>query len=135
MFDEPCAVFDTTDATDIVSIACLRVLRSGIQDSELSDAYVREGLIDRLPGARLSKGEVPKFLVALGRTRGRIITFMRTRISRVGDNHVIALGFTNRKDVPKTGGLAGYSWKTQTEEPDDTHVLYAYDIDSRLLPL
>ena len=57
---------------------------------------------------------------------------MRTRVSCVPHDHVVALGFTNRKDVPETSGLAGYSWKPQAEEPDGTHVLYVCDIDSRL---
>lgn len=71
VFDEPCAVFDTTDATDIVSIACLRVLRSGIQDSEVSDVCVREGLVDRLYGGTALEGRGPKVSGGAGQDQGQ----------------------------------------------------------------
>ena len=131
LFDELVAVFDGGDAVNALAIACMRVIHKGIRDGELAEAYERDGLVDLLPGAQLSKNKVSKFLEALGRARGRIAAFMRARVERVARDHHIAIDGTLKQDNSRVNDLSQYSRKTRVKGTRDAGILYAFDVEER----
>jgi len=121
--------YSPRESLQIYCMAILRVCRPGIKDNELKSAYDESFLSEMYPGVGLSKNTVCSELNSIGKAYGRIIAFMRDRVSRVCRDHHLLIDGTLKSDESDVNSLSDYSRKVLTKGARDISVLYAYDLN------
>lgn len=129
LLDQLLSVFDAGDAVNILAVACLRVVRPGIADRDLADAYERSWLSVALPGAQLSKNKVSQLQAAIGLAHSLVVEFMRMRVSHVAKGHHIAIDGTLKQDNSKVNDFSKLSRKTRVRGTRDISIIYAFDVE------
>lgn len=127
--DELLAVYSLNDSLKIYCIAILRVCYPGIKDYELKEQYENCFLSELYPGVALSRNTVSEFQSELGRTYGRVVTFMQNRVKAIQMDHHILLDGTLKSDESEVNSLSNFSRKAKTKGTRDISVLYAFDLE------
>ncbi|MDO4938233.1 MAG: transposase, partial [Sutterellaceae bacterium] len=123
--------YNQKDATTLACISILRVCYPDIKDCELKDRYDTSFLSEIHPGVALSKNKVSEFLRDLGKTCGRIVSFMRKRAAKVDPSHHVLIDGTLKTNDSKINSLSDFSRKSPLRGRRDISVLFAYDLEAK----
>ena len=123
------AVYPANEASEIIVIATLKVLRPRIVSTRYSTHYGRTFVSQYYPNVAMSKNTVGALFKKLGMDGGKRKSFYSNRISRVAVEHHIAIDGTLKQDTSTVNDLSAYSYKARVKGCKDVSVLYAYDIE------
>ena len=130
LFRELLQVYSAKDASMIMAIATLRVIRPSITSSRLSTHYKRTYVSKYYPGIPLSPNTVSKFLQMLGQDGRKRRRFYQLRMESVAADHHIAIDGTLKQDTSRVNDFSAFSYKARTKGCKEVSVLYAYDIEN-----
>lgn len=125
------SVYDLNEASQIYTIAALRVMRRHITDRRLNTAYCSSWLSELVPNVALSETTVSSFVKKLGNDYSRIVSFMKRRVDSLEKNHHIAIDGTLKQDNSVVNDLSDYSYKARVRNTREISVIYAYDIEKK----
>ena len=129
IFEDLLSVYPANEATEIVVVAMLKVLRPRIAANRYSTHYGRTFTSVYYPNVALSKNTVGSLFKKLGMDGGKRKSFYSERIGRVAADHHIAIDGTLKQDTSTVNDLSAFSYKARVKGCRDVSVLYAYDIE------
>ena len=130
LFHELLQVYSAKDASMIMAIATLRVIRPSITSARLSTHYKRTYVSKDYPGLPLSPNTVSKFLQMLGQDGRKRQQFYQLRTEAVAADHHIAIDGTLKQDTSRINDFSAFSYRARTKGCKEVSVLYAYDIEN-----
>lgn len=131
IFFDLSSIYDLNEASQIYTIASLRVMRKRITDRRLNTAYSSSWMSELIPNVSLSESTVSSFIKKLGNNYSHIISFMKKRVDNLEKNHHIAIDGTLKQDNSTVNDLSNYSFKARVKNIQEISVLYAYDIETK----
>jgi len=129
IFRDLLAVYPANEAAEIMVIATLKVLRPRIVSNRYATHYGRTFVSQYYANVALSKNTVGTLFKKLGMDGVKRKAFYANRISRVAEEHHIAIDGTLKQDTSTVNDLSAYSYKARVKGCKDVSVLYAYDIE------
>lgn len=129
IYSDLLSVYPVNDATAIMAIAFLRVLKPRIASNRYTTEYERTFTHVYYPGASLSKNSVTELLKRLGMDTYKRLEFFRKRIEKVDESHRIAIDGTLKEDNSSVNDFSAYSRKARVKGTRDISVLYAFDTE------
>jgi len=129
IYSDLLSVYPVNDATAIMAIAFLRVLKPRIASNRYTTEYERTFTHVYYPGASLSKNSVTGLLKRLGMDTYKRLEFFRKRIEKVDGSHRIAIDGTLKEDNSSVNDFSAYSRKARVKGTRDISVLYAFDTE------
>ncbi len=129
LYSDLLSVYPVNDATAVMAIAFLRVLKPHIASNRYTTEYERTFTHIYYPGASLSKNSVTELLKRLGMDTYKRLEFFRKRIARVEAGHRVAIDGTLKEDNSSVNDFSAYSRKARVKGTRDISVLYAFDTE------
>ncbi len=128
MLDELTKIYSLPEALKIYCIAILRVCYPGIKDTELKDRYQESFLSELYPGVALSEKTTFEFLTNLGKAYGKIVMFMRNRISSISLDDKLIIDGVLKTNNSAINSLLEFSRKSKKTENKNVSILYAFSL-------
>jgi len=125
------SVYPAKDATTIMAIAMLRVIKPHIASNRYSTEYTRTFTKIFYPGCALSKNSVTDFLKRIGMDTYKRLEFFSKRIAQVSPSHRLAIDGTLKEDNSRVNDFSAYSRKSRLKGVKDISVMYAFDTESK----
>lgn len=125
------SVYPVNDATNIMAIAFLKVLKPHIASNRYTTEYTRTFTSVYYKGCSLSKNSVTELMKRTGMDTAKRIAFFRKRIERVDKTHLLAIDGTLREDNSRVNDLSAYSRKARVKGTKDISILYAFDTETK----
>lgn len=129
IYSDLLSVYPVNDATAIMAIAFLRVLKPRIASNRYTTEYERTFTHVYYPGASLSKNSVTELQKRLGMDTYKRLEFFRKRIEKVDESHRIAIDGTLKEDNSSVNDFSAYSRKARIKGTRDISILYAFDTE------
>jgi len=129
LYSDLLAVYPASDATAIMAIAALRVIKPGISAARMATQYQRTFVGIDFPGAALSSNSISSLLQKVGQDGGKRRLFYQRRVEAVSESHHIAIDGTLKQDSSEVNDLSAFSYKGRVKQRKEISVIYAYDID------
>ena len=130
LMDELLQAYALKDATTIMAIATLRVIKPEITSGRLSTHYRRTFVSKYYPAVAISPNSVSKFYQNLGMAGDHRRKFYQLRAEAVAADHHVAIDGTLKQDSSTVNDLSAFSYKSKKKGYKEISVLYAYDIES-----
>ena len=130
LFQELLQVYSAKDASMIMAIATLRVIRPSITSNRMSTHYRRTYVSKYYPGIPLSPNTVSHFLQMVGQDGRKRQQFYQLRTEAVASGHHIAIDGTLKQDTSRVNDFSAFSYRARTKGCKEVSVLYAYDIEN-----
>lgn len=125
------SVYPAKDATTMMAIAMLRVIKPHIASNRYSTEYTRTFTKVFYPGCVLSKNSVTDFLKRIGMDTYKRLEFFSRRIEQVSPSHRLAIDGTLKEDNNRVNDFSAYSRKSRLKGVKDIFVMYAFDTESK----
>lgn len=129
VFDDLLRVYAVDEASQIMALASLRVLKPGLPAQRVQTEYKRTFISRFYPGVALSANTIGKLKQRIGENEGRRLAFYELRMSAVMKDHHIAIDGTLRQDNSTVNDLSSFSRKSAATGDKHVSILYAYDIE------
>ena len=129
VFHDLLKVFAIDEASQIMALASLRVLKPGLAANRVQTEYRRTFVSSFYPGLALSANTIGKLKRRLGENESKRLAFYRCRLEAVMKNHHIAIDGTLRQDNSTVNDLSAFSRKSAARGHKDVSILYAYDVE------
>ena len=123
-------VYDAKDAYRIMAVASLRVIKPGITASRMGTEYRRTFVSVYYPGVAVSGNRLCKFYQQLGQAGSQRRAYYGLRMSKVIEEHHVAIDGTLKQDSSSINDLSSFSYKAKQRGHKEISVLYAYDIET-----
>lgn len=131
IYDDLLSIFPIDAAKTIMVVASLKIIKPSIKCSRYSNEYERTFISVFYPDCHLSKNTISDFISSLGMDSEKRDSFYQKRISRIPENHHIAIDGTLKQDNSSVNSLSGYSYKSRLKNTTDISIIYAYDIETQ----
>lgn len=129
VFAELLQVFAIDEASQIMALAMLRVLKPGLAANRVQTEYGRTFVSRFYPGLALSANTIGKLKRLLGENESRRLAFYQLRMNSVMKEHHIVIDGTLRQDNSTVNDLSAFSRKSSVSGHKDVSILYAYDVE------
>ncbi len=129
LYKDLLSVYSAKDATTIMAIAMLRVLKPHIASNRYSTHYDKTFTRIFYPGCSLSKNSVTEILKRIGMDTHKRIKFFEKRIDRVVPTHRLAIDGTLKQDNSRVNDFSSYSRKSRLKGVKDISIMYAFDTE------
>ena len=130
LMDELLQVYTLKDATAIMAIATLRVIKPEITASRISTHYKRTFVSKYYPAVATSPNSLSKFYQDLGQAGTHRRNYYQLRASAVIADHHVAIDGTLKQDSSRVNDLSAFSYKAKKKGCKEISVIYAYDIEN-----
>lgn len=114
----------------ILVMAALKIIKPSIKCGRYSSEYERTFISVYYPDCHLSKNKISEFVSSLGMDSNKREQFYQNRISKIPNNHLIAIDGTLKQDNSSVNSLSGFSYKSRLKNTQDISIIYAYDIET-----
>ncbi len=131
LYKDLLSVYPVNDATNIMAIAFLKVLKPRIASNRYTTEYSRTFTHVYYKGCSLSKNSITELLKRTGMDTAKRIAFFRKRIERIDSSHLLAIDGTLREDNSTVNDLSAYSRKARVKGTKDISILYAFDTETK----
>ncbi len=130
IYEELLDVYPIDDAKMILVMAALKIIKPSIKCGRYSSEYERTFISIYYPDCHLSKNKISEFVSSLGMDSNKREQFYQNRISKIPNNHLIAIDGTLKQDNSSVNSLSGFSYKSRLKNTQDISIIYAYDIET-----
>lgn len=130
VYDDLLSVYPIDDARMIMVMASLKVVKPSMRCGRYSSEYERTFISVYYPDCPLSKNKIGNFVSAIGMDSDKREKFFQKRVSRIPENHRIAIDGTLKQDSSTENSLFGFSYKSRVKRVKDISIIYAYDIET-----
>lgn len=130
IYEDLLAVYPFDAAKMLLVMASLKVIKPSIRCGRYSSEYERTFISVYYPDCTLSKNKISDFVSSIGMDSDKREQFFQKRISRMPENHRIAIDGTLKQDNSTSNSLSGYSYKSRVKRVKDISIIYAYDIET-----
>ena len=130
LMDELLQAYSLKDATTIMAIATLRVIKPEITSGRLSTHYRRTFVSVYYPAVAISPNSVSKFYQDLGKAGTHRRKFYQLRAAAVAADHHVAIDGMLKQDSSTVNDLSAFSYKAKKKGCKEVSVIYAYDIEN-----
>lgn len=124
------SIYPVRDATGIMAVAMLKVIKPRIACNRYSTEYGRTFASVFYEGCAMSRNSVVEFYKRLGTDTTKRRRFYEKRMEGVMAEHRIAIDGTLRQDNSSVNDLSSYSRKSRVKGTRDISILYAFDTDT-----
>ena len=130
IFDDLLEIYSIHDACSILVMAILRIIVPGITCAECAGYFRSAFLKVFYPGTPLSGSHISALIDGSCSDPCLRIRLAGKRVSRVPEDHHIAVGMTPVTGRGMPGDLPDYSCISQDPDAEDVYVMYAYDTET-----
>ena len=109
------AVYPIRDASEIIAVAMLKVIKPRIASNRYSTEYERTFVSVWYPGCAMSKNSITEFYKRIGMDTEKRRLFQEKRLSSVCEEHHIAIDGTLRQDNSSVNDLSSFSRKSRVK--------------------
>lgn len=131
IFDDLLAIYPPNEASAIMAIAMLKVLRPQIAANRYSTHYERTFVSKYYPNVALSKNSVGSLFKRLGMDGKKRKAFYALRLGRVLPGQHIAIDGMLKQDTSTVNDLSAFSYKARVKGCRDVSTVYAYNLETK----
>ncbi len=129
IFHELLAIYPADIVYEIMSIATLQIIKPHVTARRMAAHYRRTFVSIDYPSTALSENTISRLYQMIGQDGEKRFQFYQKRLSKVAQNHHIAIDGTLKQDNSVVNDLSAYSYKARVKGCKDISVIYAYDIE------
>jgi hypothetical protein len=129
IFEDLTKCYALNDACAILTLACLKVIRSKVPYSRMAGLYEKHFISEYYPNVPLSKNKISGLLKAVGMDAAKQRDFFKLRLDRCEMHDHIAIDGMLKTNDSVVNDLSAFSYKGRIKGCQDISVLYAYDVE------
>lgn len=129
IFMDLLSVYSIPEATGIISLASLKVIKPGLSASRMRSEYERQYLSVYYPDAALSENTIGELYKKIGISGKRRADFYLKRLEEVKNAHHLIIDGMLKQDNSSVNDLSAFSRKARVRGTKDISLLYLYDLE------
>jgi len=123
------SVYSISEATGIITLASLKVIKPGISASRMRSEYERQFIFSYYPNAALSENTIGELYKKIGMSGKRRADFYSRRLEKVEEDHHLIVDGMLKQDNSSVNDLSAFSRKARVRGTKDVSLLYLYDLE------